>query len=121
MEINSYSPLEFQPEIKFRKGELDDTRIFNALVNKVGGANLFRAVFGSFSFAAIIDYSLTTLIAIPGDSEVEVKECCAFVAINDNTSLSADSENAKKIIEALSGIVDVKVSFKCREIFCILN
>lgn len=97
-------------QLKIRRGEQSDSRIFTGLVNSSGGAALFRATFGHFNFSTLIEYSYLTLIALSRNDEGE-EICVGFFCINDSiSSSSTESDAFDRAVETLSDYIPVKVN-----------
>ncbi len=93
--------------LTIRDAHIEDNRAFNTLLSNSGGIGLFRAIFGQFTFSAVIEYSLMTITAVSGVDEE--KECHALIAINDTTSVSSDPGSFGSVIKQLTQVMDVKV------------
>lgn len=100
--------------IELRSGALEDNRAFNALLTNCGGLPLYRAIFGQFTFSAIVEYSLMTIAGIRGTGDDS--ECFSFLAVNDSTSCSSDADSFSTTLNELNQLVDVQVTL-CPKVF----
>ena len=92
---------------EIRDAHINDHRCFNNLLSNSGGIPLYRAIFGQFTFSALVEYSLMSLVAVIGEGED--LECHAAVAVNDSTSASADSSSFEIVIEQLQQVMKIEV------------
>ena len=87
---------------ELRRAEVEDSRAFGDLLNAQGGQSLFRATFGQFNYANLIEYSYLSLFCIYGENEG-----VGFAAFNDVNSATGEFD---KTIELLSRIVACNVT-----------
>ena len=92
---------------RVRHSTQEDAALFNNLLTNLGGSSLYRAVFGQFSYPALVDFSHLSLMATQGSSNGE--NCTGYIAINDGI-MSTDGDNFEKYINALNQILPVTIS-----------
>jgi len=90
------------PHCVIRKAEFEDARDFSNLVSILGGQSLFRAWFGQYSYSALLEYSLLTLISY------QSTECLGFLCISDSAN-STDLQSFEPTLEAVNELIPVKV------------
>ena len=86
-----------------RRAEFDDVRDFNNLINGLGGQSLFRAWFGQFNYATLLEYSYLSLIC---HSNKDI--CVGFLSLNDSAN-SGDLQSFEPILECIKQLLPVKV------------
>jgi len=86
-----------------RRAEVEDSRGFSDLINSQGGQTIFRATFGQFTFANLVEYSYLSLSCTYGEEDF-----VGFAAFND---LNATSGEFDKHISALKTIIACNVKF----------
>jgi hypothetical protein len=90
--------------MKVRDSTQEDAHLFNRLLNNLGGPSLYRAVFGQFNYASLVDFSHLSLIAL--QTKTSEENCIGYMAINDGV-LSTDSDNFEKYVAALNQMLPV--------------
>lgn len=88
-----------------RKADINDGREFNALVNTLGGASLFRAQFGQYNFTSLIEYAHMSLLLPAEDGS-----CGGFATFCDGQLNLSDGATFDEIIASLSELVPCRVS-----------
>ena len=53
-----------------RRAEVEDLRMFSDLVNDQGGQAVFRATFGQFNYANLVEYTYLALVATVSTSGI---------------------------------------------------
>ncbi len=98
--------------IAVRRADFDDAKGLNNMVDICGGVSIFRASFGQYNFASMIESSCLCLVGCElnekdGSTEVNYS---AFLNITDSPSLLGDSQSFSATIEALRPYIPVSVS-----------
>ena len=92
----------------YRDADVEDSRAFTNLLSSSGGVPLYRAMFGQFTYSAILEYSLTTVGAFEGDDEA--KTCYSLIALNDCVSCTADPDSFELVLSEIKPFLNVEVS-----------
>lgn len=92
--------------MSIRRANIDDGREFNALVNELGGTNVFRAQFGQFNFTSLIEYAHLSLYAKADDGS-----CGCFAAFSDGLLSVGENVSFDDILRSLSDLVPCRVRF----------
>jgi hypothetical protein len=79
-----------------KKSVLDDNTGLTALINGLGGQSLYRALYGQYSFASLIEFSLLSITATNSDGVIG-----GFAAVNDG--MVSDDETFDEFIKKLQG------------------
>jgi hypothetical protein len=87
-----------------RRAEIEDAREFNALVNQLGGPNVFRAQFGQYNFTSLIEYSHLALFSPTDDGS-----CGCFASFSDGILSVGDNLSFDQIITTLSDLIPCRV------------
>jgi hypothetical protein len=95
------------PFITYRDCDGEDSRAFTQLLTNCGGVPLYRAIFGQFTYSAVLEYSLSTYGAFEGEDEFRM--CHAMVALNDSSSPTADQDSFDAVIKELKPFLDINV------------
>jgi hypothetical protein len=106
--------------ITYRDCDGDDSRAFTQMLNNCGGVPLYRAIFGQFTYSAILEYSLATYGAFEGEDDFRI--CHSMVALNDCASSTADQDSFVSVINELKPYINVEVraiSFSPWSGFCV--
>jgi hypothetical protein len=96
-----------------RRADFDDSKDLADLVNKTGGASIFKATFGNYNFSSLVENSYLSLLAEEQAEDVDgvlVSKTASFVAVNDSVPLISDTSAYGRIIEALSNYIPATVS-----------
>lgn len=88
-----------------RRAITEDAREFNALINQLGGPNVFRAQFGQYNFTSLVEYSHLALSAITDDGS-----CGCFAAFSDGILSVGDNISFDDIILQLNDLLPCRVS-----------
>ncbi len=96
------------PYLTYRDADVDDARAFTNLLSICGGVPLYRAMFGQFTYSALLEYSLSTFGAFDGEDDTKV--CYALAALNDSVSCSADPESFELVLNEIKPFLNVEVS-----------
>jgi hypothetical protein len=87
-----------------RRAAVEDGREFNALVNQLGGPNVFRAQFGQYNFTSLVEYSHVSLFA-PTDEG----SCGCFASFSDGILSVGDNLSFDEIINILNDLLPCRV------------
>lgn len=98
--------------MKVRQAEINDGREFNALVNSLGGASLFRAQFGQYNFTSLIEYAHLSLL-IPAEDDT----CGCFATFCDGQLSMSDGPSFDDILLSLSELLPCRVNIILFSIF----
>ena len=91
--------------MKVRRSEAEDGRLFNSLVTNLGGPNLFRALFGQYNYTSLVEYSYCSLIGLD-----ESEQCGLFATFNDGMLTTQDTIPFNILLDALGEILPCRVS-----------
>jgi hypothetical protein len=99
--------------ISVRRAEFDDGKDLSDLVNKTGGASIFKATFGNYNFSSLLENSYLSLMAEEKAEDMDgawVSKTVSFVAVSDGVPLINDPAAYGKVITALSNYIPATVS-----------
>lgn len=98
-------------DLQIRRAEINDVVEFNGLLSSLDGVQLFKAVFGTFSYSNLIEYSHLSLIASHSSNAESAQ---GFVSISDSPSI--DSLSFESSISQLKPFLPVEVGLSDNDI-----
>jgi hypothetical protein len=105
--------LQKDPNLNVRLAEGDDAKAVADNVNaSPSGPGYYKAIFGPFNVANLIDNSTLSLIGenLMAEENGPVSEFRGFVALDDNVSCLGDSQRFEPVLNVIKNYLSVNVS-----------
>lgn len=110
--------------LNIRLSTADDVKIvLDEINNGSSGPGYYKAVFGPFNVANLIDFSTLSLVAetfVPRDNDYQ-SEFRGFLCLDDNVSCMGDQQYFEPVLDILTNYVGVTVSFLSFFLFYPIN
>jgi hypothetical protein len=98
-------------DLQIRRAEINDVVEFNGLLSSLDGVPLFKAIFGTFNYTNLIEYSHLSLIASHSSNAESAQ---GFVSISDSPSI--DSLSFESSISQLKPFLPVEVELSNNDV-----
>lgn len=92
-------------DYEIRIADFADNRAFSNAINACGGTSYFKAIFGQYNFASLLEYSTLSLCSLYGE---EKDSCSGFLSLSD-TIACGNELDFSVAISALSEYIPIKV------------
>lgn len=98
-------------DLQIRRAEINDVVEFNGLLSSLDGVPLFKAIFGTFNYTNLVEYSHLSLIASHSSNAESAQ---GFVSLSDSPSI--DSLSFESSISQLKPFLPVEVELSDNDI-----